>query len=121
MLVTRIFFFSQIVFYSINDKSSDEQICRLQMISTLSQTSPGLQYKSFENAVEKEEIARNEQFLLFPQCFLPILRTFYHFHQILNLFCTLFWKPKSLFNVVFLCVSEIINTYNAELICFKCF
>ena len=25
-----------------------------------------------ENTVEKGEIARNEQFLLFPQCFLPI-------------------------------------------------
>ena len=25
---------------------------------------------SFENIVRKEEIARNEQFLLFPQCFL---------------------------------------------------
>ena len=29
-----------------------------------------LQYKSFENTVGKGEIARNEQFLLFPQCFL---------------------------------------------------
>ena len=41
----------------------------------LSQTSPGFymsQYKSFENTVGKGEIARNEQFLLFPQCFLPI-------------------------------------------------
>ena len=32
----------------------------------------------------KGEIAHNEQFLLFPQCFLPIWRTFYHFHQIWN-------------------------------------
>ena len=31
-----------------------------------------LQYKSFENTVGKGEIARNEQFLLFPQCFLLI-------------------------------------------------
>ena len=31
-----------------------------------------LLYKSFENTVEKGEIARNEQFLLFPQCFLPV-------------------------------------------------
>ena len=30
-----------------------------------------LQYKSFENTVRKGEIARNEQFLLFPQCFQP--------------------------------------------------
>ena len=41
-----------------------------------------LQYKSFENTVGKGEIACNEQFLLFPQCFLPIWRTFYHIHQI---------------------------------------
>ena len=41
-----------------------------------------LQYKSFENTVGKGEIARNEQFLLFPQCFLPICRTFYHFNHI---------------------------------------
>ena len=35
-----------------------------------------LQSKSFENTVGKGEIARIEQFLLFPQCFLPILVTF---------------------------------------------
>ena len=39
-----------------------------------------LQYKPFENTVGKGEIARNEQFLLFPQCFQPFLRTFHHFH-----------------------------------------
>ena len=39
-----------------------------------------LHYKSFENTVGKGEIARNEQFLLFPQCFLPICRTFCHLH-----------------------------------------
>ena len=32
-----------------------------------------LQYKSFENTVEKGEIASDEQFLLFPQCFFFIL------------------------------------------------
>ena len=47
---------------------------------TLSQTSPA--NKSAKNAVGKGEIARNEQFLLFPQCFLPVWRTFCHFHQI---------------------------------------
>ena len=41
-----------------------------------------LQYKSFENTAGKGEIARNEQFLLFPQCFLPVWRTFCHFQQI---------------------------------------
>ena len=45
-----------------------------------------LQYKSFENTVGKLEIACNKQFLLFPQCFLPILRTFCYVHQIWN-FC----------------------------------
>ena len=30
-----------------------------------------LRYKSFENTVGKREIARNEQFLLSPQCFPP--------------------------------------------------
>ena len=43
-----------------------------------------LQYKSFENTVGKGEIARNEQFLLFPQCFLSFLRIFCYFHQIWN-------------------------------------
>ena len=43
---------------------------------TLSQASPVFlrvcsSYKSFENNVVKGEIARNEQFLLFPQCFYP--------------------------------------------------
>ena len=41
---------------------------------TLSETTPAftsLQYKSIENIVENGEIAYNEQFLLFPQCYLP--------------------------------------------------
>ena len=41
-----------------------------------------LQYKFVENTVGKGEIARNEQFLLFPLCFQPVRITFYHFHQI---------------------------------------
>ena len=55
---------------------------------TLSQTSPGFYvsavqlYYPFENTVGKGEIARNEQFLFFPQCFLPVWRSFCHFHQI---------------------------------------
>ena len=40
-----------------------------------------LLYKSFENTVRKGEIARNEQFLLFPHCFLPVWRAFCHFQQ----------------------------------------
>ena len=30
----------------------------------------------------EEEIAQNKQFLLFPQCFLSIWKTFCHFHQL---------------------------------------
>ena len=40
------------------------------------------QHKSFESTVRTWEIARNGQFLLFPQCFLPFRRTFCHFHRI---------------------------------------
>ena len=40
--------------------------------------------KSFENTVGKGEIAHNEQFLLFPQCFLSILENFLPFHQTQN-------------------------------------
>ena len=43
-----------------------------------------LQHKSLENAEGKGEIAQKEQYLLFPQCFLPIWRTFCHFHQVQN-------------------------------------
>ena len=44
---------------------------------TLSQTSPGFYVSavyvtSLENSVGKGEIACNEQFLLFPQCFQPV-------------------------------------------------
>ena len=57
-----------------------------------------LQYKSFENTAGKGEIAHNEQFLLFPLCFLPVLITSCHFDQTQN--CCLqslsVWKsPKS--------------------------
>ena len=39
-----------------------------------------LQYKSFEIIVGKGEITRHEQFLLFPQCFLPFRRPLCLFH-----------------------------------------
>ena len=41
-----------------------------------------LQYRYFENTVGKREIAPNDQFLLFPNCFPLVLRNFCHFHQI---------------------------------------
>ena len=40
---------------------------------------------SFENTVGKGEIAHYEQFLLFPQCFLPILENFLPFSSNLKL------------------------------------
>ena len=43
-----------------------------------------LQNKPFENTAGEREITRNEQFLLFPQRFLPVWRTFFHFHQSWN-------------------------------------
>ena len=43
-----------------------------------------LLYKTFENTVGKGEIARNEQFLLFPQRFLAFWKTFRQFHKIQN-------------------------------------
>ena len=60
---------------------------KLKLVSTISQTAlvfMCLKYKSFANTVGKAEIARNEQFLLFPQCFLPFWRTSCHFCQILT-------------------------------------
>ena len=60
----------------------------VNMFLTLSQTSPGFYVSAVqvfgEKTAGKGEIARYEQFLLFPQCFLPVWRTFFHFHQIWN-------------------------------------
>ena len=48
----------------------------------LSKTSPWFLcvYKAFENTGGNGEIACNEQFLLFTHCFLPVRKTFGHFH-----------------------------------------
>ena len=51
----------------------------------------------FENIVGKEEIARHEQFLLFPQCFLlnqKILSPFVNIYDIISLFAAEFEEPK---------------------------
>ena len=73
----------------ILDRSKFESFCIRQHKCdlTLSQTSPDftyLQSESIKNTVGKGEIARNKQFLLFPQCFLSVGRTICHFHQFLN-------------------------------------
>ena len=52
---------------------------------------------AFENIVGKEEIARNEQFLLFPQCFLPnmiIVSPFVQIVDIISLFAAELEEPK---------------------------
>ena len=56
--------------------------------------------KKKKNTVGKGEIARNEQFLLFPLCYLPVLRTFCHFHQVWNCRLHALWVSMSLKFVV---------------------
>ena len=51
-----------------------------------------LQFKYFKNTMGKREIAHNEQFLLFPQCFLPIWRAFCHCYQNCRLQTLTVWK-----------------------------
>ena len=52
---------------------------------------------AFENIVGKEEIARNEQFLLFPQCFLfsqKIISLFVNIFDIISFFAIEVEEPK---------------------------
>ena len=55
------------------------------------------QQTAFENIVGKEEIAHNEQFLLFPQCFLlnqKIVSPFVYIFDIISLFAAELEEPK---------------------------
>ena len=55
------------------------------------------QQTAFENIVGKEEIARDEQFLLFPQCFLLnqiTVSPFVHIFDIISLFAAELEEPK---------------------------
>ena len=55
------------------------------------------QQTAFENIVGKGEIARNEQFLLFPQCFLLkqiIVSPFVHILAIISLFAVELEEPR---------------------------
>ena len=64
-----------------------------KILLTLSQTIPCFYVSPvqvFFNTIGKREIARNEQFLLFPWCFLPILRTFPLFIKVKIVICELF-------------------------------
>ena len=56
------------------------------------------QQTAFENIVGKEEIARYEQFLLFPQCFLFNQKTvspFVNIFDIISLFAAELEEPKT--------------------------
>ena len=55
------------------------------------------QQKAFENIVGEGEIARNEQFLVFPQCFLLnqiIVSPFVHIFDIISLSAAELKEPK---------------------------
>ena len=55
------------------------------------------QQTAFENIVGKEEIARNEQFLLFPKCFIlnqKIVSQFVYIFDIISLFAAELEEPK---------------------------
>ena len=55
------------------------------------------QQTAFENTVGKEEIARDEQFLLFPQCFLlnqKIVSPFVNLFDMISLFAAESEEPK---------------------------
>ena len=85
----------------------------------LSQTSPDfmcLQYKSFENAVGKGEIARNEQFHLFSQHFLPVQTTFHRLHQLQNCSLQTLLVYASLKFVVWEKVKEQCKLINANIL-----
>ena len=52
---------------------------------------------AFENIVPKGEIARNDQFILYPQCFLlnqKIVSPFVHIFDIISLFAAELEDPK---------------------------
>ena len=55
------------------------------------------QQTAFENIVGKEEIAHNEQFLLFPQCLLlnqKLVSPFVNIYDIVSLFAAELEEPK---------------------------
>ena len=98
MLVISTFSFSYNIFNPPEDKKFLSAYVLFKPFPKQALVFTCLQYKSFENTVGKGEIARNEQFLLFPQCFLPFWGTVCHFHQIENwrLQTLLVWKGLKL-------------------------
>ena len=72
------------MFFNKITKCKCQGICMTAVtFLTLSQTSLGFCHLCRTSLLKKKKKNENEQFLLF-QCFLPVWRTFCHFHQILN-------------------------------------
>ena len=80
-------------------------------VLTLSQTSPGFHMSAvhvfLKTLWEKEKLLVTSKFLLFPQCFLPVWRTFCHFHHIWN--CRL--QPLTVWKSLKFFVWERVNSY----------
>ena len=70
------------VFLQINTPGAMQSIDREPLFCTQFAKQIVCPIVSFENTVGKGEIAHNKQFLLFPQCFLTIWKTFCQFPQI---------------------------------------
>ena len=94
MLVTNIFSFTRNVFYPMKD--INYQLC-LTFYSIETHFDSSTTDNFLKNIVGKGEIARYEQFLLFPQCFLLsqiIVSQFVHIFYIKSLFATEMEEPK---------------------------
>ena len=108
-LPSQKFFFSQmfylnLLYYFVLSFTQFSTIFHHRLISHITINNPLLQrylthqqQTAFENIVRKGEITHNEQFLLFPQCFLLkqiIVSSFVHIFAIISLFGAELEKPK---------------------------
>ena len=90
MLVTSVFFFPNDVYKSLLYQGCSPFTPEIHILTHQQQT-------AFENIAGQEEIARNEQFLLFPQCFLlnqKIVSRFVNIFNIVFLFAAILGVPK---------------------------
>ena len=74
------------------------RVCRTSLLKTL---------------LRKGEIACDEQFLLFPQCFVPVWRNFFHFHKI----CYCLLQTLSVWKSVKFIVWERVKPHNIIVVC----
>ena len=89
-----------------------EYLCRMHGL-TLSQISPGFYASAvkvfWKHCGKRRNCYHKEQFLLFPQCFLPVRRTFCHLHEIQNCYLQTVSVWKCLKFVVWESVNESAN------------